>query len=86
MSCCCLLDLLVIKLFFDGLNSRNEFPVKEGAAYLRRIQNGKWAHGNVADGIKYFKMGKFTEAFQCLNKALSIDSENVEGLVARGAL
>ncbi|OXA59693.1 Tetratricopeptide repeat protein 14 [Folsomia candida] len=65
---------------------RNEFPVKEGAAYLRRIQNGKWAHGNVADGIKYFKMGKFTEAFQCLNKALSIDSENVEGLVARGAL
>ncbi len=26
------------------------------------------------------------EAFQCLNKALSIDKDNVEALVARGAL
>ena len=26
------------------------------------------------------------EAFQCLNQALNIDNDNVEGLVARGAL
>jgi len=65
---------------------RGSFPAKEMAANLRRVQNAKWAHENVAHGIKYFKAGKFTEAFQCLNKALSIDAENVEGLVARGAL
>lgn len=50
------------------------------------MQNAKCAHGHVAEGIKYFKQTKFTEAFQCLNSALNIDPENVEGLVARGAL
>lgn len=41
---------------------------------------------SVAEGIEHFKLGRHTEAFQCLNKALSIDPRNVEGLVARGAL
>lgn len=41
---------------------------------------------SVANGIEYFKIGKDVEAFQCLNKALTIDPRNVEGLVARGAL
>lgn len=41
---------------------------------------------SVADGIEHFKEGRNTEAFQCLNKALTIDPRNVEGLVARGAL
>jgi tetratricopeptide (TPR) repeat protein len=40
----------------------------------------------VAEGIQHFKEGRHSEAFQCLNKALSIDARNVEGLVARGAL
>lgn len=40
----------------------------------------------MADGIDHFKAGRHTEAFQCLNKALTIDPKNVEGLVARGAL
>jgi tetratricopeptide (TPR) repeat protein len=40
----------------------------------------------VAEGIEHFKEGRHAEAFQCLNKALSIDARNVEGLVARGAL
>ncbi len=65
---------------------RGVFPDKEMASALRRVQNGKWAHGSVAQGIRYFKSGNLVEAFQCLNKALSIDTENVEGLVARGAL
>lgn len=50
------------------------------------MQASKWAYRNVADGIDHFKAGKHTEAFQCLNKALTIDPKNVEGLVARGAL
>lgn len=41
---------------------------------------------SVADGIKYFKMGRQTEAIQYLNKALQIDETNVEALTARGAL
>lgn len=41
---------------------------------------------SVAEGIEHFKLGRHTEAFQCLNKALNIDPRNVEGLVARGAL
>ena len=53
---------------------------------LRKTQNGKWALKSVAEGIKFFKAGQETEAFQCLNKALHIDPLNVEGLVARGAL
>lgn len=41
---------------------------------------------SVAEGIEHFKGGRHIEAFQCLNKALTIDPQNVEGLVARGAL
>lgn len=53
---------------------------------LRKRQNAKWAYKHVASGIKYFKAGNNIEAFQCLNQALKIDEDNVEALVARGAL
>ena len=53
---------------------------------LRSAQNAKWAQQNVALGIRHFKQGNQVEAFQCLNKAIMIDQQNVEGLVARGAL
>jgi Flp pilus assembly protein TadD len=53
---------------------------------LRQVQAGKWAFKSVAEGITHFKAGHHSEAFQCLNRALSIDRRNVEGLVARGAL
>eukprot|EP00092_Neocalanus_flemingeri_P103489 GFUD01132444.1.p1 GENE.GFUD01132444.1~~GFUD01132444.1.p1 ORF type:complete len:836 (+),score=222.84 GFUD01132444.1:36-2543(+) len=53
---------------------------------LRKEQASRWAFKHVAQGIKFFKSGNNVEAFQCLNQALNIDSENVEGLVARGAL
>lgn len=41
---------------------------------------------SVADGVNKFKEGKHTEAMQLLNKALQIDEDNVEALVARGAV
>ena len=33
-----------------------------------------------------FKKGDYLEAMQHLNRALQVDAENVEALVARGAL
>jgi len=41
---------------------------------------------SVAAGVDHLKHGRLTEAMQMFNKALQIDSDNVEALVARGAL
>ncbi|KAJ0181651.1 hypothetical protein K1T71_002373 [Dendrolimus kikuchii] len=65
---------------------RGGFAASEYADELRQAQASKWAFRSVAEGIEHFKAGRHSEAFQCLNKALSIDPRNVEGLVARGAL
>ncbi|XP_041978544.1 tetratricopeptide repeat protein 14 homolog isoform X2 [Aricia agestis] len=65
---------------------RGGFLQTDYADELRQAQASKWAFRSVAEGIEHFKAGRHSEAFQCLNKALSIDPRNVEGLVARGAL
>ncbi|XP_032454896.1 tetratricopeptide repeat protein 14 homolog isoform X6 [Nasonia vitripennis] len=65
---------------------RERFPPNEYASELRQAQASKWAFRSVAEGIDHFKAGRHSEAFQCLNKALTVDPRNVEGLVARGAL
>ncbi|XP_059618896.1 tetratricopeptide repeat protein 14 homolog isoform X2 [Phlebotomus argentipes] len=65
---------------------RGRFPQQEYSNELRQVQASKWAFRSVAEGIEHFKVGRHSEAFQCLNKALNIDPRNVEGLVARGAL
>ncbi|XP_048484950.1 tetratricopeptide repeat protein 14 homolog isoform X3 [Plutella xylostella] len=65
---------------------RGGFSPTDYADELRQAQASKWAFRSVAEGIEHFKAGRHSEAFQCLNKALSIDPRNVEGLVARGAL
>lgn len=65
---------------------RERFPPNEYATELRQTQASKWAFRSVAEGIDHFKAGRHSEAFQCLNKALTVDPRNVEGLVARGAL
>ncbi|XP_062576579.1 tetratricopeptide repeat protein 14-like [Saccostrea cucullata] len=71
--------------YMRGLH-KLKLPEKEMAEGLRKQQSQKWALQSVAEGIKYFKMGKQTEAMQYLNKALQIDALNVEALTARGAL
>lgn len=68
------------------LMCRERFPPNEYASELRQAQASKWAFRSVAEGIDHFKAGRHAEAFQCLNKALTVDPRNVEGLVARGAL
>jgi len=41
---------------------------------------------SVAAGVDHLKHSRLTEAMQMFNKALQIDADNVEALVARGAL
>lgn len=41
---------------------------------------------SVASGVKLFKAGDLSSAVKHFNHALEIDSQNVEALVARGAL
>ncbi|XP_049533162.1 tetratricopeptide repeat protein 14 homolog isoform X1 [Anopheles darlingi] len=78
------LDLDEFYTNMSGLKGR--YSSQEYASELRNAQASKWAFRSVAEGIEHFKEGRHSEAFQCLNKALSIDPRNVEGLVARGAL
>ena len=61
-----------------------QYLVKHYATDMRKTQNSKWAFKHVHLGIKHFKENNKIEAFQCLNQALNIDPQNVEGLVARG--
>ncbi|CAG5128785.1 unnamed protein product, partial [Candidula unifasciata] len=61
-------------------------PENEYAEGLRKWQSQKLAYHSVAQGVDMFKSGKFLEALQFFNRALQIDTENVEALVARGAL
>lgn len=41
---------------------------------------------SVRVGVDHFKSGRHVEAMNEYNKALNIDTNNVEALVARGAL
>lgn len=41
---------------------------------------------SVKIGVDHFKAGRHVEAMNEYNKALEIDADNVEALVARGAL
>lgn len=41
---------------------------------------------SVKIGVDYFKVGRHVDAMNEYNKALEIDKQNVEALVARGAL
>ncbi|RUS70867.1 hypothetical protein EGW08_021367 [Elysia chlorotica] len=66
--------------------SRLKIPQKEYAEGLKKWQSQKLAHHSVVQGVEMFKKGDYLEAMQHLNRALQVDAENVEALVARGAL
>lgn len=44
------------------------------------------AYFSVAQGVKYFKDGRNTEALQCYNFAIEVENTNPDAYVARGAL
>ncbi|NXE53246.1 TTC14 protein, partial [Casuarius casuarius] len=68
-----------------GLQIKN-FNEEDFAPALRKRQSASWALKCVKTGVDYFKVGRHVEAMNEYNKALEIDSQNVEALVARGAL
>lgn len=59
---------------------------KEMAKNLRKEQSAKWAQKHVIEGVEHLKKENNVQAHQCLNMALQIDRDNIEALVARGAL
>ncbi|XP_062438512.1 tetratricopeptide repeat protein 14 [Rhea pennata] len=68
-----------------GLQIKN-FSDEDFAPALRKRQSASWALKCVKTGVDYFKVGRHVEAMNEYNKALEIDPQNVEALVARGAL
>ncbi|KAM9582846.1 tetratricopeptide repeat protein 14 isoform 1-T1 [Trichechus inunguis] len=68
-----------------GLQSKN-FSEDDYASALRKKQSASWALKCVKIGVDYFKVGRHVDAMNEYNKALEIDKQNVEALVARGAL
>ncbi|TRY84114.1 hypothetical protein DNTS_032955, partial [Danionella cerebrum] len=61
------------------------FREEDFAITIRKKQSASWAL-NVKAGVAHFKSGHHVEAMNEYNKALEIDINNVEALVARGAL
>ncbi|XP_039983907.1 tetratricopeptide repeat protein 14 isoform X2 [Xiphias gladius] len=68
-----------------GLQSKN-FLEEDFASAIRKKQSASWALKCVRAGVDHFKHGRHVEAMNEYNKALEIDTNNVEALVARGAL
>lgn len=68
-----------------GLQSKL-FQEDDFASSIRKKQSASWALKCVRMGVDHFKNGRHVEAMNEYNKALDIDINNVEALVARGAL
>nr|KAF6384042.1 tetratricopeptide repeat domain 14 [Pipistrellus kuhlii] len=70
-----------LPLYYSKNFSEDDF-----ASALRKKQSSSWALKCVKIGVDYFKVGRHVDAMNEYNKALEIDKQNVEALVARGAL
>ncbi|XP_017333902.1 tetratricopeptide repeat protein 14 isoform X2 [Ictalurus punctatus] len=68
-----------------GLQSKH-FMEDDFASAIRKKQSASWALKCVKAGVNHFKSGRHVEAMNEYNKALEMDTNNVEALVARGAL
>ncbi|XP_062306332.1 tetratricopeptide repeat protein 14 isoform X4 [Osmerus eperlanus] len=68
-----------------GLQSKH-FLEEDFAISLRKKQSSSWALKCVRSGVDHFKHNRHVEAMNEYNKALEIDTNNTEALVARGAL
>ncbi|KAM7011943.1 tetratricopeptide repeat protein 14-like [Tautogolabrus adspersus] len=68
-----------------GLQSKL-FQEEDFASVIRKKQSASWALKCVRAGVDHFKHGRHVEAMNEYNKALDIDTNNGEALVARGAL
>ncbi|XP_008282506.1 tetratricopeptide repeat protein 14 [Stegastes partitus] len=68
-----------------GLQSKL-FQEEDFALAIRKKQSASWALKCVRAGVDHFKHSRHVEAMNEYNKALEIDTNNVEALVARGAL
>ncbi|KAG9351165.1 hypothetical protein JZ751_025055 [Albula glossodonta] len=68
-----------------GLQSKYFLEDDYGTS-IRKKQSASWALKCVKIGVDHFKSGHHVEAMNEYNKALEIDTNNVEALVARGAL
>lgn len=68
-----------------GLQSKR-FKEDDFATVIRKKQSVSWALKCVKSGVDHFKSGRYVDAMNEYNKALEIDTNNVEALVARGAL
>uniref|UniRef100_A0A1A8CQG0 Tetratricopeptide repeat domain 14 n=1 Tax=Nothobranchius kadleci TaxID=1051664 RepID=A0A1A8CQG0_NOTKA len=62
------------------------FQEDDFASEIRKKQSASWALKCVRAGVDHFKHGRHVDAMNEYNKALDIDPNNVEALVARGAL
>ncbi|XP_024908936.1 tetratricopeptide repeat protein 14 isoform X2 [Cynoglossus semilaevis] len=90
----CVVDYLLQKVrisdthppsMMRGLQSKL-FKEEDFASSIRKKQSASWALKCVKAGVDHFKHGRHVEAMNEYNKALEIDTNNVEALVARGAL
>ncbi|KAJ8277198.1 hypothetical protein GJAV_G00072480 [Gymnothorax javanicus] len=68
-----------------GLQSKC-FREDDYGTSIRKKQSASWALKCVKIGVDHFKSGRHVDAMNEYNKALEIDTNNVEALVARGAL
>ncbi|CAL1593365.1 unnamed protein product [Knipowitschia caucasica] len=90
----CVVDYLLQKVgisdtqppsLMRGLQSKL-FDEDDFATSIRKKQSAMWALKSVRLGVDHFKNERHVEAMNEFNKALDIDNNNVEALVARGAL